>query len=193
MPGIIFPLRGPIIAGGSGNSETPYGSPVIAKGFLPLPAQDPPLPPVLPQMQKPRLFFRGAGFLNAHHPWGIVSAPYLDPNPNPVAGLPFPVQFVTNISRRFGAIAVRPQPQRSPVQLVISGTTRDSVGNALGGCAVHLFRTVGDVFIDLLTSDATTGAFSFTTPGPAQNYFVVSYLPGSPDRAGTSLNTLVGT
>lgn len=74
----------------------------------------------------------------------------------------------------------------------ISGVTRDSAGAALGSCAVHLFRTADDVEMDMLTSDAN-GNFEFRAPAPAQNYYVVAYLPGSPDVAGTTVNTLTAT
>lgn len=75
---------------------------------------------------------------------------------------------------------------------VISGVTRDSTGAALGLCAVHLFRTADDSEADQITSDAN-GAFEFRAPAPAQNYYMVAYLPGSPDVAGTTLNTLTAT
>ncbi len=77
-------------------------------------------------------------------------------------------------------------------RLTISGVTRDSAGTALGSCVVALYRTLDDVMIEEVTSDATTGAFSFSSVGPAQGYYAVAYKVGSPDTAGTTVNTLSG-
>ena len=46
---------------------------------------------------------------------------------------------------------------------------------------------VGDV-----TSDATTGAWTFAVTGGSP-FFLVEYKTGGPDKAGTSVNTLVAT
>lgn len=74
----------------------------------------------------------------------------------------------------------------------LSGTTRDSAGSPLGSCTVKVFRTADDVLMATLVSDATTGAWSvdLMTQGP---FYTVDYLAGSPDRAGTSVNTLTPT
>jgi hypothetical protein len=55
---------------------------------------------------------------------------------------------------------------------------------------VHLHRTLDDVKVDQVTSDGS-GNFSFNV-GLGEQYYVVAYLPGSPDRAGVTVNTLVG-
>ena len=70
----------------------------------------------------------------------------------------------------------------------LNGITRDSTGAALGNCAVEIFRTWDDVRIGKTTSDGA-GNFQFfpTSSGP---YYLVAYLPGSPDVAGTTVNTL---
>jgi hypothetical protein len=70
----------------------------------------------------------------------------------------------------------------------LSGITRDSTGAVLGGCTVEMFYTLGDVWVQGTVSDAS-GAFSFSQMAPGPYYFV-AYLPGSPDVAGTSVNTL---
>lgn len=75
--------------------------------------------------------------------------------------------------------------------LLITGTTRDSTGAALGTCDVKLIRTRDNAVVDELTS-AADGSFTFQTPSPNETYFLVAYLSGSPDVAGTSLKTLVG-
>ena len=80
----------------------------------------------------------------------------------------------------------------TPATFVISGTTRDNTGVALGNCTVHLFRTTDDFEVQMTTSNGS-GLFAFD---PVNNgngpWYVVAYLPGSPDRAGTTVNTLGG-
>jgi hypothetical protein len=74
----------------------------------------------------------------------------------------------------------------------ISGTTKDSSGSALGGCTVHLFATVSDEIVDAQVSDAN-GVYVCPTVLPGYSHYVVAYLAGSPDVAGTTVNTLVGS
>lgn len=83
---------------------------------------------------------------------------------------------------------ILPQPG---VKLLISGVTRDKDGTALGTCVVSLFRTVDNVFMEQLTSDAA-GAFAFSAVGVGETYYVVAYKAGGTDLAGTTVNTLVG-
>lgn len=71
----------------------------------------------------------------------------------------------------------------------ITGTTKDSTGAALGACVVELFYTATDLPICKVLSDATTGAFTFLI-GPNSTYYIVAYKAGSPDVAGTTVNTL---
>jgi hypothetical protein len=82
------------------------------------------------------------------------------------------------------------QPRRGPL-FGISGVTRDASGNALAGCSVKLYRTATDVEVDVTTSDGS-GAYSFPNVTAQDGYYVVAYLPGSPDVAGTTVNTLLG-
>jgi hypothetical protein len=71
----------------------------------------------------------------------------------------------------------------------ITGVTRDSTGAAIGNCAVNLYRTWDDTMISETTSD---GSGNFTILAPSSGpYYMVAYLPGSPDVAGTTVNTLV--
>lgn len=72
----------------------------------------------------------------------------------------------------------------------ISGVTKDSAGAVLGSCLVELFYTIDDRPVSKTLSDATTGAFSFAV-GPNLSCYIVAYKAGSPDVAGTSVNTLV--
>lgn len=103
--------------------------------------------------------------------------------------------------KRFGAnskpvgrtIGSRPfrSPPLSTTNSFITGVTRDSAGAALGNCVVQLFRTVDDAIIYEGASDGS-GNFSIYAPvtGP---FYLVAYKAGSPDVAGTTVNTLVGT
>ena len=83
---------------------------------------------------------------------------------------------------------------RSPVMQGVSwniaGITKDSTGAVLGSCTVHLFYTGPDQFISATTSDSSTGAYSFKIGPTAGPFYVVAYKAGSPDVAGTTVNTL---
>lgn len=74
----------------------------------------------------------------------------------------------------------------------ITGITKDSAGVALGGCTVHAYRTSTDVEVDQVVSDAGDGTYSVGVPTD-DTYYCVAYLDGSPDVAGTTVNTLTGT
>ena len=73
---------------------------------------------------------------------------------------------------------------------VITGTSRDSSGAALAGVTVKLFNSATDVCEQRAVSDAA-GGYSFAVDR-TQTYYLVEYKAGSPDVAGTSLNTLTG-
>ena len=79
-----------------------------------------------------------------------------------------------------------------PLVLSISGITKDSVGSVLGGCVVKLYRTVDDALVGTTMSDVTTGEYKFYA-SPYAAHYLVAYKAGSPDVAGTTVNTLVGT
>jgi len=92
-------------------------------------------------------------------------------------------------------------PKRAPAEVciggrpvpkwTISGVTRDGNSNALGGCTVHVFLTSNDAEQFLTVSDAN-GNYSSSVQ-PSAPHYVVAYLAGSPDVAGTTVNTLAGT
>lgn len=77
-------------------------------------------------------------------------------------------------------------------RLLISGVTKDSAGAILGSCAVALYRTADDKLMERTTSDVTTGAYAFQSVVLGSAYYVVAYKAGSPDVAGTTVNTLTG-
>jgi len=72
---------------------------------------------------------------------------------------------------------------------LINGVTKDSTGAALGGCTVTLFKTVDNRPCATTVSDAS-GNYSFSIDGNSEARFAVSYKSGSPDVAGTTVNTL---
>jgi len=73
---------------------------------------------------------------------------------------------------------------------LITGVTKDSTGAALGNCTVTIFTTVDNMPRATYVSDAA-GNYSISVDGNAQTRFAVSYKAGSPDVAGTTVNTLV--
>jgi hypothetical protein len=70
------------------------------------------------------------------------------------------------------------------------GTCKNSVGTALGGAVVQGFLTSGDTFIGE-TACASDGTYELGTVYFASTHYLVAYYPGSPDIAGTTVNTLV--
>lgn len=86
--------------------------------------------------------------------------------------------------------AVSPFPA---VRFIISGITKDSSGSVLGSCTVTLFRTIDGLLVDQVISDASTGAYQFSSASASYLYYIVAYLAGSPDVAGTTVNTLTVT
>lgn len=86
------------------------------------------------------------------------------------------------------------RPLKLPARIaMISGVTRDSAGAILGGCVVELYQTLTDLPLQKVTSDATTGAFTFTAARYAPTtHYIVAYKAGGTDVAGTTLNTLTG-
>src|ERR1019366_9086709 len=69
----------------------------------------------------------------------------------------------------------------------ITGATLDSTGAALAACTVELFRTDTNQVQAVTISDGS-GNYTFTSPGNF-NFYVVAYKAGSPDVAGTTVNT----
>ena len=89
---------------------------------------------------------------------------------------------------RFGKLHPFRSPKLSTKNETISGVTKDSAGAALGACMVQLFRTPSDTLVQEVVSDAS-GNYSFDNPGSGP-FYVVAYKQGSPDVAGTTVNTL---
>lgn len=109
----------------------------------------------------------------------------------------FPLTNMAGQGMRSGRQLAQPHLMRGYIPLPtlylhISGVTKDSAGAVLGDCVVQLFRTINDAIIEETTSDAN-GIYSFATVALGTQYYVVAYKTGSPDVAGTTVNTLIGT
>lgn len=72
-----------------------------------------------------------------------------------------------------------------------TGVTRDSSGAVLGNAIVQLIHTSDDALIQQTTSDAS-GNYELYSPY-SDGHYIVGYKAGSPDVAGTTVNTLTGT
>ena len=75
--------------------------------------------------------------------------------------------------------------------MTIRGVTKDSTGAALGNCTVHLFRSADDSKSAEGVSDAS-GNYRLDASDRLTHY-AVAYKAGSPDVAGTTVNTLTGS
>jgi hypothetical protein len=97
--------------------------------------------------------------------------------------------LIMGVARRELRTTFRSPRMFSDKAYKISGTTRDSVGAALGNCIVDLYYTDTGERAARVESDAS-GAFTFLV-GPNLACYVVAYKAGAPDVAGTTVNTLV--
>ena len=70
----------------------------------------------------------------------------------------------------------------------ILGVTKDSAGAPLGSVTVQLFRTSDDTFQTEVVSTAAGNYVLY--PDVAGPFYIVAYKAGSPDVAGTTVNTL---
>ena len=90
--------------------------------------------------------------------------------------------------RTFGRGTFRSPPLFTGT-FAITGVTKDSTGVALGNCVVQLFRTGDDVLVQETSSDGS-GNYTCNPPNNAGYFYIVAYKAGSPDVAGTTVNTL---
>jgi len=123
----------------------------------------------------------------------------------PRSKIPFLLDGSGNVVPRLnGNVPIQPlfQPQMPPRPSVrgitITGVSRDSVGAALGGCECVLLRRVDAdepteryAEVERQTSDGS-GNYSFSVIGPGEDYRVIFYLAGAPNRAGTTDRNLAG-
>ena len=112
----------------------------------------------------------------------------------PIQKILKPIVMNNSLIGNMGCLIGILQPGNLPLPTktwVLQGVSRDKNGSILPNCTMLLFRASDNKFIDSQISDGS-GNYSFTTVGPAENYFVNEYLAGSPDVAGTTVNTLIG-
>lgn len=81
--------------------------------------------------------------------------------------------------------------------IALSGVTKDKDGAALGSCAVALFRRTGTFpysyeFVEALTSNVTTGAYTFNYEDDGANYMVYSMKEDTPHVFDAGDNVLQG-
>jgi len=82
-------------------------------------------------------------------------------------------------------------PGGSERRKTITGITRDSSGNALGGVTVMAFHTSDNRLDDTITS-GPSGEFTCAVVD-GDSYYILCYKPGAPDVYGTSINTVTPT
>lgn len=82
-------------------------------------------------------------------------------------------------------------PTGSHTRKMISGTVKDSSGNAVSGATVMLFNTATGLLVDTATS-GSDGTYTVGDPNNVAS-FAVADKSGSPETAGTTVQTLTGT
>ena len=73
----------------------------------------------------------------------------------------------------------------------IKGLAVDTTDAPLQGVNLQAFRTSDDAFAGYEVQSREDGSYDLATNFPGVNHYVVAYIAGSPDRAGTTVNTLV--
>lgn len=75
----------------------------------------------------------------------------------------------------------------------LKGQCVDTSDAGLSGVNVQAFRSSDDAFAGYEVQSREDGSYDLATNFPGVNHYVVAYLAGSPDRGGTTLNTLQPT
>lgn len=73
----------------------------------------------------------------------------------------------------------------------LKGLAVDTSDAPLSGVNLQAFRTSDDTFAGYEVQSRQDGSYDLATNFPGVNHYIVAYLTGSPDRAGTTVNTLV--
>lgn len=73
----------------------------------------------------------------------------------------------------------------------LKGLAVDTSDAPLSGVNLQAFRTSDDTFAGYEVQSREDGSYDLATNFPGVNHYIVAYLAGSPDRAGTTVNTLV--
>lgn len=102
------------------------------------------------------------------------------------------------VNRASSGRGVGPLTGREPLPVLpkisITGITRDSSGNPLGNMRVTVYRVTGAVltYVETLVSDGS-GNYTTSPVSMGSLYQITTFLAGSPDVAGVSRATLIGT
>lgn len=72
----------------------------------------------------------------------------------------------------------------------IKGACVDASDTVIPGATVQAFRTSDDAFAGYEVQSREDGSYDLATNFPGVNHYVVAYIAGSPDRGGTTVNTL---
>ena len=100
-------------------------------------------------------------------------------------------------SVQFLRIAKSPTLNNAFQMWTLTGVTMDSTSIPIGSCQVDAFRSDSDTFVGGAVSDPGAGAhrgvFSIPVGSNSSTFYLVAYLPGTPDIAGTTVNTLTAT
>lgn len=75
----------------------------------------------------------------------------------------------------------------------IKGLAVDASDVAISGANIQAFRTSDDAFAGYEVQSREDGSYDLATNFPGVNHYVVAYIAGSPDRGGTTVNTLQPT
>jgi hypothetical protein len=75
----------------------------------------------------------------------------------------------------------------------IKGQAVDAADVAISGAIIQAFRTLDDAFAGYEVQSRTDGSYDVPTNFPGVAHYAVAYIAGSPDRGGTTVNTLIPT
>lgn len=77
----------------------------------------------------------------------------------------------------------------------IKGQIKDASGAAVAGAVVQAYLTSTDLTIQnlMVATSMSDGTYEVGTPYAGSAHYLIAYLAGSPDTAGTTVNTLVPT
>lgn len=73
----------------------------------------------------------------------------------------------------------------------INGQVVDVSGVGVAGANVNIYDTLTDLVVSETQSNSD-GSYAAKVPDRSKTYYANGYLAGSPDRAGTTVNTLTG-
>jgi hypothetical protein len=95
-----------------------------------------------------------------------------------------------------GTELIEPKGGGSNSRFGIYGITRDVYGTPLGDVTCKLFRTIGDLYKDVMIDETVSdpsGNYFLSTPFYPETHYVVTYKVGTPDTFGSSPNNLQGS